>query len=168
MKSEKRMYFLTMYQLIGIQIGIQAGHACNEYTQLYWNDDDFQDWSKNWKTWIILNGGTSNDGSPSADNISYPVGTMETHYQFLLDNSIKCAKFHEPDLNNALSAIAFLVDEKVFNKVLYPDFYIDKLESDMTEDELIEYKEWCVNIGKENVILRQWLSPRKPNAFRLA
>ena len=68
-KLEKRMYFLVLYNISPIQQAIQAGHAQNEYALKYWKDKEFQDWAKRCKTWIILNGGTSNDGLQSFSSI---------------------------------------------------------------------------------------------------
>lgn len=96
-----RMYFLTMYNLSGIQKGIQAGHAALEYAYEYGGTEDYQNFIRNHKTFIVLNGGTSS--------------TMEVHRKTLLDAGIKHAIFREPDLNDSLSAIAFLVPERVFN-----------------------------------------------------
>lgn len=95
-----RMYFLTMYNLSGIQKGIQAGHAALEYAYEYAGTDDYQNFIRNHKTFIVLNGGTS--------------GTMEEHRKTLLAMGIKHSIFREPDLNNSLSAIAFLVPENVY------------------------------------------------------
>ena len=39
---ELRMYFFTIYQLSGIQKGIQAGHAALEYARLFGNTDLFK------------------------------------------------------------------------------------------------------------------------------
>jgi hypothetical protein len=79
-----------------------------EYSQLYYNDDNYQDWAKNWKTVIILNGGTSE--------------TMKLHLESLKSAGIKQSSFNEPDLNDMLTGITFIVDERVFNKEKYPDF----------------------------------------------
>jgi len=171
---EKRMYFLTMYNISSIQKSIQAGHAQMEYALKYWEDEDFQDWAKNHKTWIILNGGTSNHSPNYSD-----IGTMERYSFTLKQEEIKCAQFYEPDLNDSLSAIAFLVDERVFNKVDYPDLYdfmrkkigIQEFARALTmrtdEDDCAgfkikypkEYGEWLYLIGgKKNAFLKEFLS----------
>ena len=62
---EKRMYSLNLYNISGIQCGIQSAHSNMEYALKNFNNDDFQDWVKNWKTVILLNGGTSNNGKES-------------------------------------------------------------------------------------------------------
>lgn len=181
-KLEKRMYFLTMYNISEIQKAIQCGHAQNEYTLKYWDDEDFQDWAKNWKTWIILNGGTSNDGRTTGTGFDYTTGTMENYLKSLEENGIKCASFYEPDLNWCLSSIAFVIDERVFNRDDYPDFKgfcYDKLTSEKfvkyfgrrgweTEPLAIELeqhmKDWVELIGGEkNVFLKTFISQ-----FRLA
>jgi len=40
-----------------------------------------------------------------------------------VENEIEMAYFTEPDLNDALSAVCFICDERVFNKKDYPEFW---------------------------------------------
>ncbi len=56
---ELRMYSLVLYQLTGIQAGIQSGHANVEYGVQSKFDERWLDWAMNWKTVILLNGGSS-------------------------------------------------------------------------------------------------------------
>src|ERR1035437_302198 len=113
-----RMYHLTMYNISEIQKGIQSYHAGMEYAKLFWNDEDFQSWLENDKTVIILNGGTSNE------SLEYR-GTMEETINVINGElNIKFATFREPDLNNSLSGIAFLVPEQVYDKENYPVFEV--------------------------------------------
>lgn len=99
-----RMYFFTMYNLSGIQKGIQAGHAAVEYSLKCGLGDrkygDYVEFADKHKTFIVLDGGTSGDmitRSCELDNLGIP------H-----------ACFHEPDLNGSLSAIAFILPEEVY------------------------------------------------------
>jgi hypothetical protein len=98
-----RMYFFVMYNLSGIQKGIQAGHAAVEYQLKYGKTKKYKDFVKNHKTFILLDGGGSND--------------MLVREQELEDLGIKFASFIEPDLNNSVSAIAFIVPEHIYNCV---------------------------------------------------
>lgn len=61
-KLEYRMYGITPYNISPIQQAIQFGHGVVEYAQKYFKDADYQHWAKNNKTFIILNGGTTNNG----------------------------------------------------------------------------------------------------------
>lgn len=123
---ELRMYGLVPYNISPIQQAIQFGHAVVEYGLSNFTNEDYQEWAKDWKTFIILNGGTSNhtQNRYNHNNRMYPEqkGTMEINLSQLHDNNIKVATFYEPDLNDMLSAIVFIVDERVFNKEKYPDF----------------------------------------------
>ena len=168
---EKRMYFLTMYNISEIQKGIQCGHAQMEYSLENWKDEQFQDWAKNWKTWIVLNGGTSNNGGHLHLGKE---GSMEQHKIALDENNVINATFLEPDLNDALSAIAFVVDERVFNRKDYPDFIQHLAQTGQTikydfttEIELEypkEYAKWVELMGgRSNVFLKEFLTK-----FRLA
>lgn len=159
-KKELRMYGFTPYQLNGRQIGIQFGHGVVEYGLKYFNDILYQDWANNYKTFIILNGGISNHSINRYSNMN-SIGTMETHLFTLIENDIKISTFYEPDLNDMLTAITFIVDERVFNKELFPDFTY--------EYDTCTYEEWRkkFNDSEDNInkiiFLREFL-PK----FRLA
>lgn len=114
-----RMYGLVPYNISSIQQGIQFGHAVVEYGLKYGKSDEYQRWSKHDKTFIILNGGTTNN-SGYLDSM----GTLNKHLVTLQENKIPLAVFHEPDLGNQLTGVVFLVDERTFNKDKYPtDFF---------------------------------------------
>lgn len=146
-KLKQRMYFLVMYSLSGIQKGIQAGHAQNEYELVFGHTEEYRQWSKFDKTWMVMNGGTSNQSGKNHYNDEICVGSMETHLWTIDQAGIPCAAFYEPDLNNATSAIAFLADERVWDKTLYPDpeskdllLEGEKSLRDVDSDELDERK----------------------------
>lgn len=118
---EQRMYFLVMYNISDIQKGIQAGHALQEYNLLYGDDLDFKGWAYLHKTFMVMNGGTCNVDGVNAYNDSFSFGSMEQHISDLMGFGVKCAPFYEPDLNNSMSAIAFLVNESAWNQEKYPN-----------------------------------------------
>jgi len=91
------MYFLVMYNLSPIQKGIQAGHAALEYAEKFGSTNEYQEFIKNHKTFIVLDGGAS--------------GNMVSHTKILDSYCIPYAHFIEPDLNNAISSIAVLAKE---------------------------------------------------------
>lgn len=182
------MYGLVPYNISPIQQAIQFGHAVVEYGQrvkmpislskLSLNSSQiYDDWADNWKTFIILNGGTTNykyneDGSQ--------FGTLNNHLQLLKEHNVDLAIFNEPDLGDQLTAIVFIADERVFNRKKYPDFedwvidnYGDLIRSDYyttsfmlaqqikasdkKEDKKV-YEEWKKIVGGEkNVFLRDFL-----------
>jgi hypothetical protein len=189
-KLELRMYGLVPYNISPIQQAIQYGHAVVEYGQMVKNNgtEEYDDWADNWKTFIILNGGTSNHSVNRYGTEDF-VGSMETHLSTLEENGIRLATFFEPDLNDMLSAIVFIVDERVFNKKVYLEFgdwvmenHMDYLTDNLIAPNKIEkmrksgyfedasprekriYDEWKDFVGGEkNVFLRDFL-----NGFRLA
>jgi hypothetical protein len=118
---EKRLYFLVPYNLSPIQQGIQAGHAALEYAHEFGNDPSYLDFMEHWKTWIILNGGTTNSHE-DVNNPGSPIGSLDKIEKILLNNHIRHASFREPDLNNALTAICILLDERVFKWTALQDF----------------------------------------------
>ena len=99
-----RMYFFVMYNLSGIQKGIQAGHAAVEYSRRAatgeFGFEDYNEFADHHKTFILLNGGSSRD--------------MERRALELRDLCISYAPFFEPDLNNSMSAIAFVLPESIY------------------------------------------------------
>jgi hypothetical protein len=189
-KLELRMYGLVPYNISEIQKAIQFGHAVVEYGLEYFHEDRYLDWAKYWKTFIILNGGTSNHSmNRYHHDESEFQGSMEASLANLMSEGIDIATFYEPDLNDMLSAIVFIVDERVFNKKLYPDFgdwimenHYSYLSDNMINSNKIErmrleghfergtererklYCEWMDLVGgKKNVFLRDYLKN-----FRLA
>lgn len=104
-ENEKRMYCLVAYNLSDKQKGIQAAHAIAEYGNDHKNNANYIAWVENWKTIIVLNGGTTNSG-PDVKNI----GTLQRFILDLRKLDIDHNVFIEPDLNDAETAVAFVVD----------------------------------------------------------
>ena len=171
---EKRMYFFVPYQLTGIQQAIQAGHAALEYSRKYRDDEEFIDFADNWKTWIILNGGTTNMGTNK--------GTLDQIHLDLWKEKIDHSLFHEPDLNDALTAVCFICDERVFNYQDYPEFddwFCIQEFPDNTKEKTasyikytkgiragafpVQYDRWVKDVigGEKNVFLRELLKGKK-------
>ena len=193
-KLELRMYGLVPYNISPIQQGIQFGHAVVEYGQKmkYLGEHNqslniqYNDWADNWKTFIILNGGTSNHSVNRYSDTEDFFGSMENNLKLLEDNGVEVGTFYEPDLNDMLSGIVFIVDERIFNKKDYPDFsdwlmsskyaelirtfdtdvntIADYIKNSTNKEDQKAYKEW-VNLvgGEKNVFLRDFLKN-----FRLA
>ena len=190
---EHRFYGLVNYQLTGIQQGIQFGHAKDEYLiqildvllddgRVHVYDEEsrkiakvFLKWIKEDKTYIILNGGTTNTNPER-------LGTLNKHAITLKELGVMTASFHEPDLGDQLTAVVFIIDERIFNKKKYPDMIwsstLTKLkeellfgeESDTFQNQLkYEEAEWRkqFNTTDEEAIsianIRKFLEP-----FRLA
>ncbi len=176
-KLKLRMYGFVPYNISEIQKGIQFGHACVEYGLKNFHSNQYLDWAKYHKTFIILNGGTSNHVD------SEYVGSMEGILEELKKNDIILATFNEPDLNDMLSGIVFIVDEQVFNREVYLDFgnwvmenHFQYLKNNMLTDRKLEkmrkegyfltgneaekklYSDWVDFVGGEkNVFLRDYL-----------
>ena len=187
---ELRMYFFVPYNISPIQQAIQAGHAALEYARLFKDDKQFIDFADNWKTWIILNGGTTNntlsdDGSEylgSLNNIKSEIIKYNfDHRKDKILNIVEYADFYEPDLNDALTAVCFITDERVFNYDDYPDlkpFIFNNCGNcenvlPMTFEEIKKeynhfYIEWVETLGsgdfhtgEKNVFLRELLKGKK-------
>lgn len=140
---ELRMYGFVPYNISEIQKGIQFGHAVVEYEKKFGKTALYKEWAKNHKTFIILNGGTTN-------NSKQKPGSMQIHRNFLTKHRWPHAEFHEPDLNDALSAVVFIVDERIFNFKEYPDMPKDNITT-------AEAKDWIENIGgNKNLAIREY------------
>jgi hypothetical protein len=168
MYLEYRMYGMVPYNMSPIQQGIQFGHAVVDYGRNIRDvntlEKIYNKWADKDKTFIILNGGTTNNNPDR-------LGTLNKHLNSLNDAGIIVQSFCEPDLGDQLTAIVFLVDERVFNKTPYPDFTTETLPwsrnkpsekqiSELEAKNIENYKHWVEKIGGEkNVFLREYLKP---------
>ena len=157
----QRMYHLVLYSLSPIQKGIQAYHAGIEYSLRYKDTEEYKRWSSFDKTVIILDGGSSNRIGYSEYDIDEfqnvdKLGTMEGYGDELQLNNISIGYFYEPDLNNATTSIAFLVNETVWDKEKYPnpEPIINESEEDFLKRLIRLY-------GNETAFLRQFLKKFK-------
>ena len=161
---EYRMYGLVPYNISPIQQGIQFGHAVVEYGLEFSETPEYQTWARRDKTFIILNGGTTN-------NTAFIKGTLNNHYFTLTDRCIRVGEFHEPDLGDQLTAVVFLVDDRVYDKVAWPDlvpvqFHAGYEPEGIDEYRKIEFNEWKKQFGDDAdqiVFMRDFLKQ-----FRLA
>jgi len=171
MYLEYRMYGLVPYNISEIQRAIQFGHAVVRYGRMTKDinpiEKIYNKWADNDETFIILNGGTTNTNPEK-------LGSLNQHLNNFIDNEILVKDFYEPDLGDQLTAFCFLVDERVFNKELYPDFisneYPRPLRHKLTEKEMSQwevenkknYDAWVEKIGGvKNAFLREYLRPMK-------
>jgi hypothetical protein len=153
-KRTYRMYGLVPYNLSPIQQGIQFGHAVVEYS-LHMADtrDDspvkiaYNRWARHDKTFIILNGGTTNSRRFDGEY----VGTLNKHLEVIYNSYGRSghpiAEFREPDLGDQLTAFVFLVDDRVFDKVAWPDYNGPRYE-DGTPDPT-SYYEWKMKFAND-------------------
>lgn len=150
-----------------MQKGIQAGHAALEYANTYGRTEEYIQFIKHDKTWIVLDGGTSRDFASSVAQ-GLEGGDLNLTAVELSSLKIDHAVFREPDLNFAMTAICFLADERVWNKETYPDFreylmqgyehmnesynhVVKALENNKLEVVYSEqYKLWMEQIGGDN------------------
>lgn len=157
-----RMYGLVNYQLTGIQKGIQFGHAVVKYGQMVKKLggsvlENYNNWADNHQTFIILDGGSTNRKTIGK-------GDLNTHLDKFKDNGIICAEFYEPDLGDQLTAFVFLVDERAYNRRIYPDYKQNYFLKFIPKEIDLNYKIWKKKIGNENVFLRENL-PKFKLAF---
>ena len=151
-RLEQRMYGLVPYNISPIQQGIQFGHAVVEYGLSYGHksDDLYLQWARNDKTFIILNGGTTNNNKEC-------FGTLNNAQIRLYSMGVQNESFCEPDLGDQLTAVVFLVDERIYDYKKYPTY-------DFMRDEVSEFEYYETLFGKdyEDVLeMRDFLSQYK-------
>lgn len=139
-----RMYGLVPYNISPIQQGIQFGHAVVEYGLEFFETPEYQAWARKDKTFMIMNGGTTNVGWDDNGN---HIGTLNNYRQLLSDYDIQFRSFFEPDLGDQLTAVVFLVDDRVWNKVAWPD-YDGPYYADMKTPEATGYYNWKMKFAE--------------------
>jgi hypothetical protein len=175
---EWRMYGIVPYNISDIQKGIQFGHAVQEYNNLMLSINEldenseyiikaFNKWRETDKTFMVMNGGTTND-----DPTDKFYGSMNILLEELRKINIIIGLFREPDLGNQITGIVFLVDERCFKKrpysfeknlnpKIYPDFkdwYYNLYNKEVSGDYTAEYNDWIDLIGGEqNLMLRNFI-----------
>ena len=157
---EWRMYGLVPYNLSPIQQGIQFAHAVVEYERMLGSSRPYLKWAEQDKTMIILNGGTTNLGFQHSGK-----GTLNLHKDSIGLQKHPHTYFNEPDLGDQLTAVVFLVDERVWDKKKYPDRRLGGTHPNNLMYTLPETEEAFIDRvgGEKNIWLREFLSQ-----FRLA
>lgn len=173
---EYRLYGLVPYNISDIQKGIQFGHGVVEYSNIFSDDSNYKKWSQYDKTFIILNGGTTNDiekdhiTNDGSNTYKCYEGTLNNYKSDLIRNNINIASFREPDLQNALTAVVFLVDERVWNTEKYPNFKFNDNEREYIGYQRsyeTQYYKWSLKLGntqkeiEKNLFLRRFLKKFK-------
>jgi hypothetical protein len=185
MDLELRMYFFTIYQLTGIQAGIQCGHVALEYAYKYGETSLFKEFIEKYKTWIILNGGTTSSNPQFYGTMQETLSLIFVFNEQHPEDKINYSIFKEPDLNDAMTAFCFICDERIWNYKDYPDFVdymVNVIECDTkhflanydfisiktkSKEELQEmypeqYNIWFNKMGGEaNIFLRELIKGKK-------
>ena len=154
MQRAYRMYVIVTYNISEIQKGIQFVHAVVEYGLLYGETRSYQDWAIKDKTFIILNGGTTNTGKDN--NFEY-TGTLNEIKERIHEFGINYATFYEPDLGDQLTAVVFLLDDRVWDKKKFPDYAGPNFwgGDNQAHHSTLEYKRWLETISRDESIARK-------------
>ena len=140
----------------------------------YYTYGGFNEWRKD-KILIVLNGRTSY--SELNEATKSPLEDLNNYNLQLGKFHIETGTYYSNEINNQLTCIVFLGDERVFNKEKYPDFdkfllqfkdIIDTFDKDrsynsivkeITENRSTIYEDWVTSIGgKRNEFLRDFLN----------
>ena len=156
MELQYRMYGFVPYNISPIQQGIQFGHAVVEYGNIYGQEPAYHRWSRIDKTFIILNGGTTNTSGLNSGTLNQHAMALKSIYD------VPTAEFYEPDLGDQLTAVVFLVDERVWDYVKYPDFsgtYFSNSYETMPDP--TQYAEWKKQFTEDLEEAEQIINLRK-------
>ena len=147
-KKGYRMYFFVPYNISDIQKAIQAGHCAEQYALDYGDDPEWREYVMNHKTWVILDGGTFNSSQDHEIR-----GSLNKIVDEIVLSGIKFATFYEPDLNDGLTAVCFIADEKVYDGKNYPhwDDYINQKKAEHHMSGLMVHKIWPEEPTKEYI-----------------
>jgi hypothetical protein len=141
---EYRMYYLVLRHLSGINKAVQTSHASIEYAVKYIANSDFQKYATIDKTIVMLDGGTHQE--------------MVMLQKQLDENGVNNTYFIEPDINDAMTAICFLVDERLFNKDIFVSYEkfcaLHFKDSDTTS---IDYVEFLLNKQPGGELYEEWV-----------
>lgn len=93
----QKMYSVAMRHLSGIQKGIQSGHSVVEFQLKHGESKQYKRWARKDKTMIVLEANTSSQ--------------LDKLMRKLRQFRIPYAPFREPDLDNIVTSVSFLIDE---------------------------------------------------------
>lgn len=101
-----RFYSFTNYYISSIQKGIQTSHLVSEMSILKNKGTPYNDWAKNDKTVVVLNGG----------NARKLTEIYDAAVLFGKEHNFPVVKFNEDEdsLNGALTAVGILLPENVY------------------------------------------------------
>lgn len=138
-----RLYVLSIRQLSGINKGCQGIHAALEYSEKYFIDPEYRKYIEKDKTLVMIDGGTNQDMIKILDQLE--------------EGNIHHTYFTEPDLNDCVTSIAFIADERVWDKAYSKENFV-LVECD--EDE--QFNEWVESIGgPKNLLLRNIIQGKR-------
>ena len=179
---EYRMYGLVPYNISPIQQGIQFGHAVVDYARMVEEFDKYNAIYKKFadedKTFIILNGGTTNNSVERPGTIQEIHNIIEDYNEECeSDETIDISLFYEPDLNDAMTAICFIGSEKSWNiddYMSFKDYLLGFTPVNIIDIKGLSYQKlkekflvghiaWTEEImgGKRNVLIREIITGKK-------
>lgn len=149
---QHKFFVLLPFNISAMQCGCQAFHAGKDYFVKYHRTPQFKVWNDQ-NTVVFLDAGDTNN-----DEGTDFFGSLNQDLKTLQGIDVPVGIFYEPSLNNALTAVGFIADERVFNRKLYA--WEDRTSPRVPTEEEIE------SIGGfRNLVLRGIVYPkptRKP------
>ena len=145
MKRSYKMYGIVAENISSIQKGIQFAKAIVRYGEKC-GSEGYQKWVKGDMETVLLIGGSTNSRRFDGDYI----GTINRHLDSLNKNNIKnTAYYYEKNLGDQLTAIAFLVDDRVWNLKKYPDYDGPWVNERNKEPFEIPHRHWLLKFGED-------------------
>ena len=129
-----RMYGFVPYNISPIQQGIQFGHAVVEYQLAFGHTEEYKRWATKDKTFVVLNGGTTSIKTMTdIHGNELPVGTLNRYVKQIERYGIRYATFHEEDLGDQLTAVVFLLSDRIWDVETYVYDDLTNLELEVRE-----------------------------------
>lgn len=142
-KKEYQFYVIMLPYFSSSQTSQYAIRAAMEYCQKYYKCDNFESQMTHYQGAKIVNCANERE-------------LIEIKTE-LLTRQISFISVEDNDLNNTLTAIGIMIDERVYDREKYPSYDVWGFNSDE-----ISYNDWLHIIGGENnIYLRQILSGKK-------
>jgi hypothetical protein len=139
------MYGIVANNINSTQKGVNFSKCAIKYCLEHGGSDFFINWSERDIGTILLDGGTTNfrrfDGKY--------IGSINRHLEEINRIGIKNSTYCDKNLGDQLTAIVFLVDERVWNFKKYPDYEGPWSDDGKTPFD-IPYKHWLSKFGEDS------------------
>ena len=126
-----RMYCLAERHLSSIQKAIQSAHAVVEYSLKYGDTFEYKKWAEVDKTLIVLDGGCVPD--------------LSEHAEILTQFNYPFAVFKEPDLDDILTCVCFIADDRIYDYKNWGTSFDNFVE--LVRPAEVNYNDWLDAIG---------------------
>lgn len=154
-----RMFALVAHNLPSLYKGVNIAKAMVNYIKNFGDTPEYEDWSKfDLDKISVLDGGFFN--SKFDKDSGLPYGDMDKYLLQLEEYHVNVGTYLDPNANNGLTAIVFIVPSSVYATPSLEQFYGEKWNEKLHQMDLdpeISLKEKLSVFGDEvNSLEREW------------